>query len=251
MRHERDIRVECHGALRTPKSQQTARAIQIIIYRTKTAPWNLLLQVFHVFKIFVAKSFQAITFHGNKKTKHCFPIKTANNRLDHIINEIDDTTLQEELHSCQRVPVASQPEKARHVLFNYAIENINSTAMDKELDLFSDKLVCATKVNFVFVFVLKNEEDGRSSQIYAQEIKMRGAPMTELKDLPNTLNIMEICGREKMHTKWRQYKLINLTKFAVLRKEEPMGCNDALLHKCVVKTFEIICPAFDESTKEP
>ena len=44
--------------------------------------------------------FHALRKHKN--TQKRYPIDTANVDLDDIINEVPDTRLKEELHSCQR-----------------------------------------------------------------------------------------------------------------------------------------------------
>ena len=54
-----------------------------------------------------------------------------------------------------------------------------------------------------------------------------------------------------MNTKWRFYKLTNLTIFAALLKEVPLGCKNAVLPEPLLKTHTINCLTFDENTRQP
>ena len=48
-------------------------------------------------------------------------------------------------------------------------------------------------------------------------------------------DVKEYCSRERMNTKLRFYKLTNLTVFAALLKDVPMGCKDAVLPESLLK----------------
>ena len=54
-----------------------------------------------------------------------------------------------------------------------------------------------------------------------------------------------------MNTKWMFYKLANLTVFAALLKDVPMGCKDANLPEPLLKNHTINCLTFEENTKRP
>ena len=54
-----------------------------------------------------------------------------------------------------------------------------------------------------------------------------------------------------MNTKWRFDKLTNLTVFAALHKDVPMGCNNAVLPEPLLKNHTINCLTFEESTRQP
>ena len=54
-----------------------------------------------------------------------------------------------------------------------------------------------------------------------------------------------------MNTKWRFYKLTNLTVFASLLKHVRMGCKDAVLPKSLLKNHAINCLTFEEITSQP
>ena len=54
-----------------------------------------------------------------------------------------------------------------------------------------------------------------------------------------------------MNTKWRFYILTNLTLFAALLKDVPMGCKDAVLPEPLLKNCTINCLTFEENTRQP
>ena len=50
--------------------------------------------------------------------------------------------------------------------------------------------------------------------------------ITNLKEKSQKLDIGDVCTRERANTNWKFYKLTNLTVFAALLKDVPMGCKD-------------------------
>ena len=54
-----------------------------------------------------------------------------------------------------------------------------------------------------------------------------------------------------MNTKWRFYKLTNLTVFAALLKNVPMGCKNAVLPEPLLKNYTINCLTYEENTRQP
>ena len=54
-----------------------------------------------------------------------------------------------------------------------------------------------------------------------------------------------------MNTKWRFYKLTDLTVFAASLKDVPMGCKNAVLPEPLLKNSTINCLTFEESTRQP
>ena len=96
----------------------------------------------------------------HKNTQHGFSWKTADVDPDDNINEVDDANLKEELRSCQKLLVDSEPDRRRHKVCNDATENLNAKIVTKETDLFFNILNCAATVNLDFGFVLRNIKDG-------------------------------------------------------------------------------------------
>ena len=157
--------------------------------------------------------------------------------MEHIVGDVEDHRLREELQSCQHFSVDSEPERARQKVFNYAVEILNETIVNEKLDLFFNNLNCAAKVNLAFGFILKNIEDGGFRYFYAHEnntlldqsnFLCTPDDLSKLEDLLNKTDVIESFSRERMNTKWRFYKLTNLTVFAALLEDVPMGCKDAV-----------------------
>ena len=180
--------------------------------------------------------------------------------VERIGGDVEDHSLREELHSCQHFLVNSEFERVRHKVFNYAVENLNETIANEKLDHFFNNLKCAAKTNLVFGFILKNIKGGGFRYFYAHEnntlldrskLMCTHDDLTKLKDFLNKTDVKETCSRERMNTKWRFYKLTNLTAFAALLKDVPMGCKDAVLPEPLLKSCTINCLTFEENTRQP
>ena len=89
--------------------------------------------------------------------------------MEHIVGDVEDQRLREELSSCQHLLVDSELERARHKVFIYAVETLNEIIMNEKLDLFSNNLNCAAKVNLASGFIQKNIEDAGFRYFYAYE----------------------------------------------------------------------------------
>ena len=107
--------------------------------------------------------------------------------------------------------------------------------------------MCA-KVNLAFGFVLKNIEDGMCRYFYAHEnntimerskLVCTQADMTNLKHKMHKIDFVDFCTRERTNTKWKLYNLINLTIFASLLKDVPMGCKDTILPEPLMRTRNV------------
>ena len=135
-------------------------------------------------------------------TQHGKPIGSRSRDVDvkHIVGDVEDQRLREELCSYQHLLVASELERARHKVFNYAVETLNETIVNEKLDHFLNKFKCAAKVNLAFSFILKNIEDGGFRYFYAHEnntLLDRSKPvcthvdLTKLKDFLNQTDFIE------------------------------------------------------------
>ena len=89
--------------------------------------------------------------------------------VEHIVGDVEDDRLREELRSCLHFLVDSEFERTRHKVFKYAVETLNETIVNEKLDHFFNNLKCAAKVNLAFGFILKNIEDGGFRYFYAHE----------------------------------------------------------------------------------
>ena len=54
------------------------------------------------------------------------------------------------------------------------------------------------------------------------------AVLTNLKNRKQQMDIVDVCIREGANTNWKFYKLTNITIFASLLKDVPMGCKDTV-----------------------
>ena len=158
--------------------------------------------------------------------------------VEDIVGDVDHQSLREKLESCKHFLTDTEMENARHRVFNFAMSSFDISLLNDKLDDVFKGLKCAAKVNLAFGFILKDIEDGICRYFYAHEnntIMARAklvctqADMTSLKDRVQEVDILYICTRERANTKWKFYKLTNLTLFASLLKDVPMGCKDTIL----------------------
>ena len=95
--------------------------------------------------------------------------RTRDVDVEHIVGDVEDHRLREVLRSCQHFLVESELERARHKVFNYAVETLNKTIVNEKLDYFFNISKCAAKANLAFGFIVKNIEDGGFRFFYAYE----------------------------------------------------------------------------------
>ena len=77
------------------------------------------------------------------------------------------------------------------------------------------------------------------------------ADMNNLKDRMHKMDIVDICTRERANTKWKFYKLRNITVFASLLKDVPLGCKDTVLPEPLLRNFNVNCLTFERNTFQP
>ena len=139
------------------------------------------------------------------------------------------------------------------------METLNETIVNEKLDHFFKKLENATEVNLTFGFILINIEDGKFNYFYAHEnntLLDRSKLVCTRDDLSNSkiflnkTNVKQFCSWERMNTKWRFFKLTNLTVFAVLLKDVAMGCKNAVLPERPLRNHTINCLMFEENTRQ-
>ena len=186
--------------------------------------------------------------------------RTRDVDVELIVGDVEDHRLREELRCCQHFLVDSEFERARHKVFNYALETLDETIKNEKLDHFFNMLKCAAKVKLAFGFVLKNIEDGGFRFFYEHEnntlldrskLVCSHDDLAKLKEFINKTDVIESCSRERTNTKWRFYKLTNLTVFAALLKDVPMGCKNAVLPEPLLRNGTINCLTYEESTRQP
>ena len=97
--------------------------------------------------------FYALGQHRN--TQHGMQIGSGTRDVDveHIVGDVEDLSLREELHSRQHFLVDSELERKRHKVFNYAVQALKEAVVNEKLDHFFNTLKCAAKVNLAFGFI--------------------------------------------------------------------------------------------------
>ena len=156
----------------------------------------------------------------------------ANNiDVEDIVGDVDDQSLREELQSCTHFLVESEIQKGRHVVFNFAVNNLTAQVIEEKLDRVLDKLKCVARLILALGFILKNIEDGKFRYFYAHEnntLLEQSKPvsneddMVKMKKLLKKTDVIESCTKERSYTKCRFFELTNLTLFDALLKDIPM-----------------------------
>ena len=176
-----------------------------------------------------------------------------------IVGDVDDQSLREELESCKHFLTDTEMENRRHRVFKFAMSSFDISLLNNKLDYVFKELNCAAKVNLAFGFVLKNIEDGMCRYLYAHEdntiterpkLLCTQADMTNLKNRMQKMDLVKIYTRERANTKWKFYKLTNLTIFASFLKDVPMGCKDTILPEPLLRNRNVTCLTFEKNTKQ-
>ena len=137
--------------------------------------------------------------------------------------------------------------------------SFDMSLLNDKLDYVFKELKCAAKVNLAFGFVLKEIEDGMCRYFYTHgnntimercKLVCTPADMTNLQSRMQKMDIVDVCSRERANTKWKFYKLTNLTVFASLLKDKPMGCKDTILPEPLSKNHIANCLTFERNTSQ-
>ena len=198
----------------------------------------------------------------HKHTQHGKQIGFGASNIDveDLVGDVDDQSLREELQSCRHFLVDSKIQKGRHSVFNLAVNNLTAQVIEEKLDRVLDKLKCVAKLNLALGFILKNIEDGKFRYFYAHEnntlleqskLLSNKDDKAKLKEILKKTDVIESCTKERSNTKWRFFKLINLTIFAALLRDIPMGCKDAVLPESLLRNRSINCLTFEKNTRKP
>ena len=65
--------------------------------------------------------------------------------------------------------------------------------------------------------------------------------LTNLKEKLQNLEFIDFCKQDTVKIKWKIYKLTNLTVFAALLKDVPMGCEDSALPELLLENQNVNC----------
>ena len=67
------------------------------------------------------------------------------------------------------------------------------------------------------------------------------ADLVSIQGKDEKFDILEQCTQERQNTKWRFKLITNVTIFAALLQNSPMGCPDSVLHEPLLKNFSVNC----------
>ena len=203
--------------------------------------------------------FYALRQHKNTQHGTQIGLGASNFDVEDIVGDVDDQSLREELQSCRHFLVDSEIQNGRHSVFNFAVNNLTAQVIEEKLDRVLDKLKCVAKLNLALGFILKNIEDGKFRYFYAHEnntlleqskLVSNKGDMAKLKEILKKTDVIESCTKKRSNTKWRFFKLTNLTIFVALLRDIPMGCKDAVLPESFLKNHTVNCLTFDKNTRK-
>ena len=180
--------------------------------------------------------------------------------MEDKVVDVDDQSSREELQSCTHFLIYFEIQKGRHSMFNFVVNNFTAQVIEEKLDRVQDKLKWVAKLILALGFILKNIEDGKIRYFYAHEnntlleqlkLVTNIYDMAKLKKLLKKTDVIESCTKERSNTKWRFFKLSNLTIFAALLRDIPMDCKVAVLPESLLKNHTVNCLTYEQNTKKP
>ena len=195
--------------------------------------------------------------HGVKQRK---PSDTVAD-LNKIVEEEgeDGEKLKEEFSACQHFLVDTEMENGRHKVFNFQMSKLDTKIINEKLEEVFNKLDSAAKINIALGFVLRNIETGEYRYFYAHEnntlfekshLLCTKADLITIQGKLEKFDIVEQCTQERQNTKWRFKLITNVTIFAALLKNIPMGCPDSVLPEPLLKNHSVNC-LLSNKDKEP
>ena len=81
--------------------------------------------------------------------------------VEHIVAEVEDHILREELRSCQHLLVDSELQRARHKVFTHPVETFNETIVNEKLDHFFHNSEKCSKGESGFWFLFEKKRRWR------------------------------------------------------------------------------------------
>ena len=184
--------------------------------------------------------------HGAKQRK---PSDTVAD-LNKIVEEEgeDGERLKEELSACKLFLVDTEMKNGRHKVFNFQMSKFNTKLINEKLEEVFNKLDSAAKTNIALVFFLRNIETGEYRYFYAHEnnnlfeksyLLCTKADLIAIQGKVEKFDIVEQCTQERQNTKWRFKLITNVTIFAAMLKNIPMGCPDSVLPEPLLRHTQV------------
>ena len=156
--------------------------------------------------------FYALRQHKNTQNGTQIAFRSSNIDVEDIVEVVDDQSLREEFESCKHFLTDTEMENERHRVFNFAMSSFDMSLLNDKLAYDFRELKCAANVNLAFGFAVKNIEDGMCIYCFAHEhntimerakLVCKQAYMTNPKDRMQTLDVVDICTRERVNKKWK------------------------------------------------
>ena len=203
--------------------------------------------------------FYVLRQHRNTQHGTQIGFGASNIDVEDIVGDVDDQSLREEFQSCRHSLVDSEIQKGSYSVFNFVVNNLTAQVIEEKLDRVLDKLKCVAKRNLALGFILKKIEDMKFRYFYAHEnnslleqskLVSNKDNMAKLKQILKKTDVIESCAKERSNSKWRFFKLTNLTIFAALLRDIPMGCKDAFLPESLLRNPSINCLTCEQNTKK-
>ena len=167
--------------------------------------------------------------------------------------------IKEELSACQVFLVVTEMENGRHKVFNFQMSMLDTKILNEELEEVFNKLDSAAKINIALGFVLRIFETGEYQYFYAHEnntlfeksyLLCTKADLITIQGQVEKFEIVEQCNHERQNRKWNFKLITNITIFATLLKNIPMGCPDSVLPEPLLKNHSDNC-LLSNKDKEP
>ena len=173
-------------------------------------------------------------------------------RVREIVDQLneDSKKLREELAACQHLLVDVHAEHGRQEVFNFSLSKLDTNEINKKLNEVFENLKCAAKVNLALGFLLQNIENNDYRYYYPHENNLlldRAHLLSNKNDLLNLqseigkFDLIETCTQERQNSKWRFALITNVTIFAALLKNIPLGCLDSVLPEPLLRNLEVNC----------
>ena len=176
--------------------------------------------------------------------------------LDKIMGDHPNQQLREELRNVEHFLVDSETIRGKQHVFNFALTELSAAVMAEKLRVVFANLDNSAKINVSLGFVLRNIESDHYRYYYAHENSLifnTSQLLNNEKDLDNIIaklsleDFAEIATRERPNTKWKFAFATNLTVFAAILKEIPLGCQNVEIPSRVLKNKKIVCPTTSSS----
>ena len=100
----------------------------------------------------------------------------------------------------------------------------------------------AAKINIALRFVLRNVETGVYRYYCAKSHLLSSkTDLIIIQGKVEKFDIVEQCTQQRQNTKWRFKLILNVSIFAALQKNIPMGCLDSVLPEPLVRHTQVNC----------